>query len=278
MGSFLSSYPLALIFLAFWNTFHRGYAFSGLRYPINHVDASRIRYLWDTDGRSTVGCRAGLQCQDAYRLRHDRPPSKRRNVSPASSSRLYYRALDSNDDTTDASMLKVQTRAPPGFDMKTALQPPPDPSSSSAAEGGSSPTQKPTALNKNLIRALILNQVLYRMDCRRSQKTSRPLQRMLILPIPFQYLILGLATVVFAVKLFAFDGFEAFSRLDSIMRWTGSGPDLWDLSLSVNRLAWGIGGALPLLAVSNWIENSDKASRTAYPASSLVTMLMENGC
>lgn len=73
-----------------------------------------------------------------------------------------------------------------------------------------------------------------------------------------QFLILTIATVIFAVKLVAFNGLEALSDLDSILRWTGTGPDIWDLSISLDRILWGIGGAIPLLAISNVIENSDR--------------------
>mmetsp|Transcript_8784 Transcript_8784/g.14595 ORF Transcript_8784/g.14595 Transcript_8784/m.14595 type:complete len:465 (-) Transcript_8784:179-1573(-) len=60
----------------------------------------------------------------------------------SSNTLLRYRELDQEDADTDA-MLKVQTRAPPGFDMKKNLK-----------------QQRRTAMNVPLIRAILLNQGL----------------------------------------------------------------------------------------------------------------------
>jgi len=128
---------------------------------------------------------------------------------------LFYRALQEDEDDESAALIKVQTRAPPGFDMNQAL----------------SPQQNPrTAMNLPLIRALLLNQGL----------------------------VLGLAVVISSVILLANAGLDGFAHLNEILKWTGTGPDIFDFSLTPQRLAWGFGGALPILALSSWIDSSDK--------------------
>lgn len=67
-----------------------------------------------------------------------------RRSSTGSTTRLWYRELEVDDADTDA-MLQIETRAPPGFDMKQNL---------------AQNRAKPTAMNTPLIRALLLNQVL----------------------------------------------------------------------------------------------------------------------
>lgn len=137
---------------------------------------------------------------------------------------LFYRELKEDDD--DATMLKVQTRTPIGFNMKEALQQKPP----EQQEQQKQVTKN--ALNLPLIRALLINQVL----------------------------ILTLATIVFGAVLLFSEGFKAFSHLDEILHWNTagtSGPALWDLQLTPLRLLEGIAGAIPLLVWGNWIESSD---------------------
>jgi len=53
-------------------------------------------------------------------------------------------------------------------------------------------------------------------------------------------------------------GPDAFSHLNEIVKWTGGGSGLFDFKVSTESLLMGIGGAMPLLAFSNFIESSDK--------------------
>lgn len=87
-----------------------------------------------------------------------------------------------------------------------------------------------TGLNLKLIQALLLNQGL----------------------------IFGLASLIAAALLVSQYGFSAFMDLDEFLRWSGEGPHIWNLFPSPERLVWGFGGAIPLLAVSTLIENSDQ--------------------
>jgi membrane protease YdiL (CAAX protease family) len=137
---------------------------------------------------------------------------------PRSLTPLFYRELSEDDNET--TMLQTQTRTPPGFKMRQAL-----------ARQQMQRTPPKNAMNQMLLRALKLN----------------------------QYLILALATASTAAFLFATQGgMDAFSHLNELLRWTGEGPSIFDLTVTPERLAWGVGGALPMLGLSNLIENSDK--------------------
>lgn len=70
-----------------------------------------------------------------------------------------------------------------------------------------------------------------------------------------QGLILGFASLLTIIMLIAMHGLGF--DLNEVLRWTGQGPSILDFSLTVDRVLWGIGGALPLLALSAFIEQSD---------------------
>jgi membrane protease YdiL (CAAX protease family) len=73
-----------------------------------------------------------------------------------------------------------------------------------------------------------------------------------------QGLILGLAAVVSAVLLFLTQGTGAFANLSDVLRWTGGeGPGIFDFLPSADRMLYGLAGALPMLAFSSIVENSD---------------------
>lgn len=132
---------------------------------------------------------------------------------------LRYRELDGDDDESDPAMLKVKSRAPPMYDVQKALQ-----------EQTSSIVKQPTdGVNRQLIRALTLN----------------------------QFLILALATAISATIILVSQGPSGFQNLNTILQWSGGSSGVFDLNLTWERLVWGIGAALPLLAFSNAIENSD---------------------
>jgi Type II CAAX prenyl endopeptidase Rce1-like len=133
---------------------------------------------------------------------------------------LWYRQLDEKDDEMDPVMMKVVSRAPPGYDVKKALQ---------EQNQMSEKKQPANAMNRLLIRALTIN----------------------------QYLILGLASMISAVILYFTQGPAAFDNLNSILQWSGGSTGIFDFNLTAERLLWGIGAALPLLAFNAAIENSD---------------------
>lgn len=132
---------------------------------------------------------------------------------------LNYRELDESDDPNDPAMLRVMSRAPPAFDVRQSIQ----------EQQAASPKN---GVNQGLIRALTAN----------------------------QFLILGLATAISAGILFFKEGSSAFANLNDIFLWTGTGggKGIFDFSISAKSLLYGVGGALPLLAFSAAIENSDK--------------------
>lgn len=134
---------------------------------------------------------------------------------------LWYRELDSEDDDTDSSMIKVKSRAPIGYDVKKAIQ------GQYLPSGG--PPQS-NGINRFLIRALTLN----------------------------QYLILGIAAIISGVLILVTKGPTGFSDLNDVLQWSGGTYDVFDFTMTPERLLIGIGAAMPLLAVSNIIENSDK--------------------
>lgn len=136
---------------------------------------------------------------------------------------LWYRELDDEDSESDPAMIKVKSRAPPGYDMKKAIQQQYSPQLS----GGPSPRN---GINQFLIRALTLN----------------------------QYLILALAMAISAVIVFFTNGLSGFSDLNEILQWSGGDVDVFDLNVTPERLLIGVGAAMPLLAISNIIENSDR--------------------
>jgi len=136
---------------------------------------------------------------------------------------IKYRVLDDQDDDRNPSAMKLLSRAQPNFNMQGAIE-------------GSSPQRKGlsvkprNAINKPLIKALQAN----------------------------QYGLLALATMFSALVLLISQGPGAFSHLDDIVKWSGGGSGLFDFQVTTDALLLGIGGALPMLAFSNWIENSDK--------------------
>jgi hypothetical protein len=145
---------------------------------------------------------------------------------------LYYKNIDKDDDedNNDASsspsssslLLKTQARTPPGFQVARQAPPP--------VGGG---------INQQLILALTLNQLL----------------------------ILALASAAGIVALFVRTGgrfdvlvTQLLQDLPTLLDWTGQGSTiaLFDFWPTPARLAWGVLGAIPLLAVSTWVERSDK--------------------
>jgi len=138
---------------------------------------------------------------------------------------LYYRALDEQDDDPEnPATLKLKSRAPKvGFKLREML-------SDSASQRNVAPVKPRNALNKPLINLLRTN----------------------------QYVLLALATVVSAIILLVTQGPDAFTHLDEIVKWTGSGSGLFDFKVTGENLLLGIGGAMPMLAFSNAIESSDK--------------------
>jgi hypothetical protein len=143
---------------------------------------------------------------------------KREDIHP-----LKYRELDDEDNETDPSMLKVKTRVPFGYDMKKAMN-----DENSTLSGY--PMAPRDGVNRYLIRLLTLN----------------------------QYLVAGLGLVISATIIFFASGPSAFGDLNLILQWSGGATDIFDFNLTIERLLIGIGAALPLLAFSNLIENSDR--------------------
>jgi membrane protease YdiL (CAAX protease family) len=136
---------------------------------------------------------------------------------------LRYRELDDDDGVTDPLMLKVKERAPLGYDMKSALKNKYTPKQ----PNGTPPTN---GINGFLIRALTLN----------------------------EYLILGIATAISMAIIFVTNGSAAFENLNPILQWSGGATDVFDFNLTGERLLWGVGAAMPLLVVSNFVDNSDQ--------------------
>jgi hypothetical protein len=158
------------------------------------------------------------------------PSSPLRTTTAAPGAALYYKNIDkdNDEDDNDASpsssslLLKTQARTPPGFQVARQAPPP--------VGGG---------INQQLILALTLNQLL----------------------------ILALASVAGIVALLVRTGgrFDLMvtqlqQDLPTLLDWTGQGSTiaLFDFWPTPARLAWGVLGAIPLLAVSTWVERSDK--------------------
>jgi hypothetical protein len=151
---------------------------------------------------------------------------------------LKYRELNEEDEMSESATLKVMSRAPPGYNLRENLQ----------GQRNRMSRQK-TGMNLPLIRALTLN----------------------------QFLILGLATVLSAGFIFSTEGMSGFSNLNEILQWAGD-TNIFDLEVTFERLLWGIGGALPLLAFSSLIENSDNRAFANINFSTItVRAFMENG-
>jgi hypothetical protein len=75
---------------------------------------------------------------------------------------------------------------------------------------------------------------------------------------------LALGAILFFGRLVVADGFEAVGHVDEALNWAGtSGPAA---SSFFEQVLWGVGGALPLLAISNRIENSDQARSDSHAA------------
>ncbi len=147
---------------------------------------------------------------------------------------LFYRELEEDDD--DATMLQVQSKTPVGYDMRQALQEQKQEQEQQQQAALSSRRIPKNALNLPLIRALLLNQVL----------------------------IVTLASIVFSGVLFFNGGISAFGHLNEILHWSttttaaNAAPSIWDLQLTSTRLVQGLMGAIPMLALGNAVESSDK--------------------
>jgi membrane protease YdiL (CAAX protease family) len=158
------------------------------------------------------------------------------------SSPLKYRGLDSEDDND--AMIKIQTRAPPVFDMKENLSNM-QAQNKQAGSAAESKIQR-TAMNSPLIRALLLNQVF----------------------------ILALGVLVSGLILFVTDGgMEGFANLDEILNWSKAPYFSLDLTLTPMRLLIGALGAIPIIIFGNLVENSDN-SALANINFSTITMVM----
>jgi membrane protease YdiL (CAAX protease family) len=157
---------------------------------------------------------------------------------------LRYRALDEQDD--DSAMLQVQTRTPPGYDPRKAVGESEFPTAPGGDDAPGRRRLPRTAMNTRLILALLLNQGL----------------------------VLAVASTLAGAALFATSGgLAAFGNLNELLRWTGTGPDVWDLTITGERLLWGIGGALPLLVLNAVWESSDDR-RLANINFSTIAMVM----
>ena len=88
---------------------------------------------------------------------------------------------------------------------------------------------------------------------------------------------MALGAILFFGRLVLADGFQALGQVNEALNWSGSsGPAA---SGFLEQVLWGVGGALPLLAISNRIENSDQArpiQRRAACASPLVVASYSN--
>ena len=173
----------------------------------------------------------GSRGVDAFAPPQFKSPSSARSINnlpvaipnnPRVSS-MRYRVLDEQDDDSSPSAMKLLSRAPPYFKMKEELQ-------NAALKRKTSPSKPRSAVNQQLIKALKAN----------------------------QYVLLALTTVVSAVILFVSQGPGAFSHLEEIVKWTGEGSGLFDFGVTNDSLLLGVGGSMPMLAFSNWIESSDK--------------------
>ena len=122
-------------------------------------------------------------------------------------------------DTDDESVLQdMKIRTPFFFDPKKALEQP------------TTTTTSKSGINVPLLRALYLNQALN----------------------------IGLGMIISAAILINMVGMSALGNLNDILRWTGTGPGIFDLAPTPERLLYGLLGAVPLILFSNWIERSDK--------------------
>jgi Type II CAAX prenyl endopeptidase Rce1-like len=142
---------------------------------------------------------------------------------------LRYRPLDDGDDEIgNPAMLKVMSRAPPGYKMKDALH---EQREQQLLPPSDQQRQGRSGLNQSLIQALTFN----------------------------QFLILGFATAVATAIVLAVKGISNMdlAELNDILLWTGAGTSVFDFSVTLAKVLWGIGGALPLLAFSTLIETSD---------------------
>ncbi|KAL3913652.1 MAG: hypothetical protein SGILL_006404 [Bacillariaceae sp.] len=137
---------------------------------------------------------------------------------PRCDTTLFYRKLDGSDD--DATRLKLQSKLPPTFDARKAL----------SEEEQKQPS---SGMNTQFIVALLINQAL----------------------------ILGIASALGAVVLLVTQGPSAFSNLSQILHWEGlspTSPNLFDLTPTPQRIAFGVIGSIPLLISNYLIEQSDR--------------------
>jgi membrane protease YdiL (CAAX protease family) len=98
------------------------------------------------------------------------------------------------------------------------------------------------------------------MQCSNSIQRNNPdgVNRYLIRALTLnQYLILGLAVFISALKIFTTGGASSFGDLNAVLQWYGT-TDIFDLNLSIERLLLGISAATPLLLFSNFIESTDR--------------------
>lgn len=117
----------------------------------------------------------------------------------------------------DTSLLQIQAKAPPFYKVHEVL--------------GPKETQSATAMNEKLIDAVAVNQAV----------------------------ILGIGTAITSLLILLAKGPFAFGNLQEIMEWSHQRypMDIWIMGWTWQRIAEGVLGALPLLALSRYIEKSD---------------------
>lgn len=146
---------------------------------------------------------------------------------------LRYRELDEND--SDTALLKVKTRTPPGFDVNEAL----------AERLKKLPK---TGVNFPFIKAIVQNQLF----------------------------VLAAASIASVAILTFTDGLGVLSNLGDLLHWNGdaaAGADLFDLTITPTRLAMGVIGALPAIAIGSAIENSDNRAFSNVNFSTIIMVM-----
>ena len=184
-------------------------------------------------GYTKVPCSQGFSLVPRFHQSHATVATV--TTTSTKTSRRFYRPLDEDDD--ESAMLKVNIRAPPGFDLKEAVRPPSIPQSSEQPLQDSSQSlvrRRRHGMNMPLIQALVLNQGL----------------------------LLSLSTLVSGLfVLFHTDDLAQLAAPDywwALAHWSGgSSSSTIDTPLWI-PIVQGMVGALPLVTLSHWIESSDR--------------------
>lgn len=143
--------------------------------------------------------------------------SEKLKYHSSSPTALFYRQASEDDADDEATLQSIKIRTPPGFQVKESI----------------APQGKPrNGMNMPLIKALYLNQALN----------------------------LAVFTAICFFKIFGLNAMLSLSFLGDLndtLRWTGTGPDIFDFSITAERIQWGFVGVIPLMALNNFVENSD---------------------